>query len=231
MRILSFDSATKTLAFTITNFDPELFNPSSPFMQRANDLYLLGRCIVNGVVPDITPEKIRAISDKLTGVLETLKQMIVVEYGDVTDLVPDKADEDITPIERIKALNQYIIAHPEMYRDIDLVVIEYQMSMNNKSGIISHALMAFFANYELIEIHPSNKNTIALGVGYSYADFSVKYSSSYLANKAHATACFMRLEQVIESKVPYTTKKLRGHIADAFMQSLYIARQKMNLTA
>ena len=228
MRILSFDAATKTLAHTITYFDLDFFDISSPLLRRANDLYLLGKYAISdqNAIVDMGIEKVTKLANELERIVETLRSMIVIEYGDVVDLVPGKADKDISTVERIKALKKYIDIKPEMYREIDLVIVEFQMAPNNKSGIISNALMALFADYPLIEIHPSLKNKITLGAGYSYADFSVRYANSYDANKAHALECFLQLETIFESRIGATSKKMRGHIADAFMQSLaYLSRK------
>lgn len=108
-----------------------------------------------------------------------------------------------------------------------LVLVEYQMSANDKSRCISQQIVYHYVDIcEVVLVGPSLKNKICLSADNSLAHgtFMEKYSSKYMANKNHTKANFLywlasnncsRL--IADNKIK---KKNIDDIADAFMQIL-----------
>lgn len=219
-RFVSFDPASKTLAFIIATIDMKLFS------KDIVDKHILARRLIDGsrmLINNPTLDKLETIKTfdrKLRAIYDEVRPMIHIEYGHTVDLVPGVADDDIDPIQRTKALCMYIESYVRpLLNGSEIVMIEFQMGPNNKSGIIAYSLMTLFYQHQIITVQPSLKNKIAVGGNYYYI-FSAKYDKSYTANKKHALANFKAIESRYRSDIPESSDSLRGHIADAFMQIL-----------
>ena len=96
------------------------------------------------------------------------------------------------------------------------------MSANPKARMIFAALIAIFADYDVVLVNPSLKNKIYLSEEGKHKHFIKKYSQLYSANKAHAKYNFMLIEQIFGSpqSIANSSNANKGHIADAFMQIL-----------
>ena len=218
MYCLSFDCATKSLAFVIAKV-----NISQQSIQNA----------------------ISKLSDCTT--IEQLKQikldLIHIIDGEMVDLFPNIHDTDIKTVDRIKALVFYVRNRilPELDKLKELkkeeskkeeskkeesiklkIFIEFQMSANPKARMIFAALIAIFADYDVILVNPSLKNKIYLAEEGKHKHFIKKYSQLYSANKAHAKYNFMLIEKIFGSpqSIANSSNTNKGHIADAFMQIL-----------
>jgi len=102
----------------------------------------------------------------------------------------------------------------EAYR----VIVEYQMEDPMRK--ISDALVALFADDDVIIVGAALKNTLHTCEEGRYYHFAAKYARAYDANKAHAKFNFRKIEEAFGSGIPPSTAALRGHIADSFMQVL-----------
>ena len=108
-----------------------------------------------------------------------------------------------------------------------LVLVEYQMSANDKSRCISQQIIYHYVDIcEVVLVGPSLKNKICLSVdnSLSHSTFMEKYSSKYIANKNHAKANFLYWlalnncsHLIAENQIK---KRNIDDIADAFMQIL-----------
>ena len=108
-----------------------------------------------------------------------------------------------------------------------LVLVEYQMSANDKSRCISQQIVYHYIDIcEVVLVGPSLKNKICLSADGSleHATFMEKYSSKYTANKNHTKANFLYWLAsnncsclIADNKIK---KKNIDDIADAFMQIL-----------
>lgn len=212
---LSFDCATKTLAYILVKIKPDhLFIDTNELRKVLK--HLEHRLKTDGYSIDVH-NAVKKIDDKLNNTIQIIS-------GDCVDLFPGIYNKDINTINRIKALSVYInkdikpiinnIPHEQLH-----VLVEFQMSFNTQSKIISTALLTLFADYDIQLINPSLKNKLYFNDKGHYCYFMEKYKSSYLANKNHALYNYLVFEQVFNQSVNLSNK-LKGHVADAFMQIL-----------
>jgi hypothetical protein len=161
-------------------------------------------------------------SDNFTKFISSIIRLI---DGEVIDFFPKIPDSKIDSVDRIIKISNYTKQHimPKIKHipvsDIE-IFIEFQMGSNHKSRMISSALISIFSEYKVRLIHPSLKNKIYINEIGKHKYFIKKYSNLYSANKEHAKYNFMQIEEIFQSKIPYTSKNDRGHIADSFMQVL-----------
>jgi len=93
------------------------------------------------------------------------------------------------------------------------------MGPNAKARAVAAALIALFAEEDVIIVGPTLKNKIATCEEGRYCYFAERYKTSYSANKAHAIYNFAKLEETFGTSIsPTAPASLRGHIADSFMQ-------------
>lgn len=115
-----------------------------------------------------------------------------------------------------------------------LVLVEYQMSANDKSRCISQQILYHYVDIcEVVLVGPSLKNKICLSTDdrLAHSTFMEKYSSKYTANKNHTKANFLHWlklnncsHMIADNKIK---KKNIDDIADAFMQILgYFSGQR-----
>jgi hypothetical protein len=100
------------------------------------------------------------------------------------------------------------------------IMVEYQMGPNSKAREVASAIIALFANNDIIVVNPTLKNKIATSNEGRYCNFISKYTTTYSANKAHAKYNFEVIENIFGSGIAPSTNAKRGHIADSFMQIL-----------
>jgi hypothetical protein len=206
---LGIDCATKTFAFSISYVNFSELEESKEQLRILKEL--LSR-------PQSPLPKLQSAIDALD---KKTKNFIQLLDGEVIDLIPNKPDNKITTVERIKALSAYvkkrIIPNLEDKKNIR-VVIEYQMGVLGRD--ILSALIALLSEYDIIIVGASLKNKIYVNEAGRYCNFAAKYSSSYYANKEHAKYNFAEIEKKFNSYIQPCSKSLRGHIADSFMQVL-----------
>jgi len=224
---LGFDCATKTFAFNISYIDIDTFiaNKKKYYTQYNAIREVLSRVklliedknvsmalkLINEIIPTIS-----ALDNEITSLIRIID-------GETIDLFPNRNDNTISTVERIKAVSQYIKLRvvPKLITITEplRVVIEFQMGPNAKARAISAALVAIFADNDVIIVGPTLKNKVYTCEEGKYCYFAEKYSTSYGANKAHAKYNFANIEKVFGTKIPVTRpESLRGHIADSFMQ-------------
>jgi len=226
---LGFDCATKTFAFSICRIKNN-FSDIAALRERYNvafELYERAQVLAN---PQTDLPLLTRIIDALKLAVAALdaetKGLIEIIDGSVVNLVPGRPDSEVSTVERIKALAQYVSKRilPLLKKDSTTnvtVVIEFQMGHNARARAIAAALVALFAEYNVIIVGPSLKNRVSTCREGMYGNFAQKYSNNYGANKAHAIYNFSVIESVFGTQIPLTKPaSLRGHIADSFMQVL-----------
>jgi len=149
--------------------------------------------------------------------------------GETAELVPGVPDDDISTVERLRAVCQYvrdrvrgaIAAHVAAAANEPMrVVVEYQ-NINPKTRPVAAALIAIFSEEDVFMVGPALKNKVAVCEAGRYCFFTERYSNTYRANKEHASFNFRKVEQAYGTCIPSTSPpSLRGHIADSFMQVL-----------
>lgn len=212
---LSFDCATKTFAYILIkiNFD-QLFINSSDVIKIVR--HLEHRLQNNGYSDEI--EKIINKLDNKT------KYAIEIITGDCIDLIPGIANKDIDTVERVKIVSKYVKDKifpiiKDIHNDQLSVLVEFQMSHNTQSKVVSIALLALFSEYELCLVNPCLKNKLHFTEEGKYCHFMEKYKNSYDANKKHALYNFKEFERIFDQSINIPDK-IKGHVADSFMQIL-----------
>ncbi len=221
---LSFDCATKTLAFSLIRVEacPDINEMRA---LRARRLLLLNEL---QMIKSERPENAAKI-DRLAEATTTLAKetnFITFVDGETVDLFPGRADRNIHTVERVKALSAYVARRikPSLTKNgatAATLVIEFQMGANAPARTIAAALIAMFASHDTYLVGPSLKNKLEFGPNGQYYKFVEKYARLYDANKEHTRHNFAYLEQVFGTKIPPSqSSRMRGHIADSVMQVL-----------
>ena len=226
---LGFDCATKTFAFSLSRIDLEAFTAGRgrirtqarailEVVRRAEALShedpVAAACLVDEVAP-------------ATAELDAeTRDFVRIVDGETVDLFPGRADGDISTVERLRAVACYVAnrIRPVVAASVPpgerlRVVVEFQMGPNARARAVAAALIALFAEEDVIIVGPTLKNKVATCEEGRYCYFAERYKTAYSANKAHASYNFARLEEVFGTGIPPTVPAaLRGHIADSFMQ-------------
>lgn len=206
---LSFDCATKTFAYVLVKI-----NLTYLFL-NFNEI----KQVLDFVKSD--PNKYKGLIEKITDITSTTIQII---HADCIDLFPNVPDKDIDTVNRIKTMTTYVKTHIyPLITDIETdkldIVIEFQMSYNTQSKIISIGLISLFTDYSVYLVNPSLKNKIYLSDSSKHNHFIDKYKSNYTANKAHALHNFKLFEEIFDQTISLSNS-VKGHVADAFLQIL-----------
>lgn len=230
MYIISFDSATKSLAISITYYNVGL----TADIKRAYDLYLIKKnnsCLDD---PTTVNELIKSYNELLEHVTQLYNEKIQIKMATVVDLIPDKKIKETDTVYRTKALYDYLnnVLDPLILQcgsDDLIFLLEYQMGPNIKSGTISSQIMYFLMKYNCSNqngesniklIGPSLKNKVAIGgKGSEYSAFVEKYSTNYACNKAHAKHNLYKLLEHLDQKdiIKNIHKKNHDDIADSIL--------------
>lgn len=212
---LSFDCATKTFAYVLVkiNFDQLFIN--------THNVLKIVKQLEYKLKNNEYSEEIEKIINKLD--IKT-KYAIEIINGDCIDLIPGIANKDIDTVERVKIVTEYIKTklYPliiDIPKEDLIVLVEFQMSHNTQSKIVSIVLLTLFSDYELCLVNPSLKNKIFFTEKGKYCYFMEKYKNTYDANKKHALYNFKEFERIFD-QIINISDKLKGHIADSFMQIL-----------
>jgi hypothetical protein len=221
---LGFDCATKTFAFSLSRIDLDAFAAGRVRIRQQTRavLEVARRAAADASAAELVTE-VMAVAAALDA--ETRGFVRIVD-GETVDLFPDRADNDISTVERIRAVARYVAGRvrPAVAAAMPAgerlrVVVEYQMGANARARAVAAALVALFADEDIIIVGPTLKNKVATSEAGRYCYFAEQYKTSYSANKAHAKHNFAALEAAFGTSIPATTPAaLRGHIADSFMQ-------------
>ena len=234
MFVISFDAATKSLAYTLIEIDLKYFDNNNDIIQYAyklNKMYnILFKKYNNSEEKYKLLNEIELLSAEIEKILKIISDMIIIHHGETINLCPEILDKDITTIQRVQLTTEYCKKCIKQIKELQInelvVMVELQMGPNLKSKISSVILFTIFAlldiKVELIEVNSCLKNKIYFGELNKYEHFSCKYDKSYTANKNHATENFITACEFF--KAPLYFKSIKrvdlGHMADSFMQIL-----------
>jgi len=135
------------------------------------------------------------IAKKLT-VRETFEQfnkiydsVFDIQYMKIFDLIPGIKLENSTMEQRAGGLKKVLKKFDKEYSNLDMVLIEYQLSANFKTNeLFNHIYFHYYGKYDVYSVGPSLKNTLEFSDGCQYSIFAEKYAKPYDANKNHAKA-------------------------------------------
>lgn len=197
MHILSFDCANRSLAVCFASVNTNLLSD----LTKAHDTKDVKKCV---------------------DLINSYVQIHILQVFDLTK------GEKCTSVERALLLKQCLKKIDSLTTiKPDRVLIEYQMSSNDKSRCVSQQIVFHYSDIARTKISlvgPTLKNKICFSKDESleHGTFMAKYASKYTANKNHSKSNFLywlkihNMEHLI--KVNKIAKKNLDDIADAFMQ-------------
>lgn len=205
-KYLSFDVANKSLAVCYTEYNSRW---------RSDCLEILSE----------DGQDIAALLEQLNRLRAVLLNIFRIRYLRVFDMLGNKKLRDCDAVYRAVRLRRTLEEVKEALPACpDRVLVEYQMSANDKSRIVSYQILYEFADIAEL-VRPTWKNALDLGAG-GIKDYYAAYSSTYAANKKHTRDNFVHyLEQSGQSAVlKQVAKKNIDDCADAFMQMVAYIR-------
>jgi hypothetical protein len=151
----------------------------------------------------------------------------IIKQG-VINLVEGFLVKDVPVRNQIYNLKVFL---DSLVKDIDIsiihVIIEDQPYINDNSNQIQSGLYMYFAYAKSIVSLPATyKNTICFDKSLDIQVFYEKYSKTYSANKNH-TANNLSYYYKIHNIGIDLHKSLYNHLGDAFMQFIYIIKEKV----
>ena len=226
---LGFDCATKTFAFSLSRVDLEAFAAGRERIRAQARAILEVVRRAEGLSHEDPAAAARLVDEVAPATAELdaeTRDFVRIVDGETVDLFPGRADNDIPTVERLRAVARYVAdrIRPVVAASVPpgerlRVVVEFQMGPNARARAVAAALIALFAEEDVIIVGPTLKNKVATCEEGRYCYFAERYKTAYSANKAHASYNFARLEEVFGTGIPPTVPAaLRGHIADSFMQ-------------
>jgi hypothetical protein len=151
----------------------------------------------------------------------------IIKQG-VINLVEGFLVKDVPVRNQIYNLRVFL---DSLVKDIDIsnihVIIEDQPYINDNSNQIQSGLYMYFAYAKsVVSVQPTYKNTICFDRSLNIQNFYEKYSKTYSANKEHAAQNLSYYYKI--NNIGLDIKKsLYNHLGDAFMQFIYIIKEKV----
>lgn len=232
MNVISFDTATKSLAISIikynTNFSDDLTLLYNNYKanQELNIKHLSGSI-----------EAVDNYNKLLQDTIKLVDERIQIKYLDVIDLIPDQKVSDTDVIYRTEKLYNFmnhrfdkILKDHVTDNESMIFLLEYQMGPNVKSNAISTQLIYHLAKYisysnyvDIKLVGPSLKNKVYIGGDENkHSEFIEKYKTNYAANKNHTKHNFLKLIAGLNKQemIKDINKKNIDDIADSVFMSL-----------
>lgn len=235
MRLLGIDCATKSLAVSIVEFNSNWSTDLKEISEHYSKLWK-------------TQPTLQTLKNRVDEVNSLFDNLFTLHYVTVFDLLPGESIKGVSiekrmgrlkgAIEYIKKVNKSI----KPFREIDKVLIEYQMSANDKSRNVSVALTYAFINEDYgfscktptdletpnhsressskVEmVGPSLKSKVYFGSAGMMQNFRKKYMNNYTANKAHSKYNFNEwiTNHGCQEKIAQIPKKNLDDVADSFL--------------
>jgi len=236
MRILSFDCAVENMGVCLINH-----NENYRDELKAAAVSLTG--LLSAVDEYELETFLQLLTDYLTEIDRVLNSVFAIEWFNVINLIPGKKIKEVPIVERTRRLKQLL---NELDRNLpapDVVLIEYQMKLNDISRLqssqimyhyvdesdsdIKYAVGGFsFSGVSLVSkprvvelVGASLKNVYCFSADGEYSNFIVKYVN-YTANKKHTAYNFKHYLDVFGGgDVLVGVKNKINDISDAFMMA------------
>nr|QQV29329.1 hypothetical protein K-LCC10_0074 [Kaumoebavirus] len=157
--VFSWDCANKSIACTklkvVKNLG-ELLNNFRVVCQQLKDEFMTGN--LNRL------HLLAQLSDRIEWLT---KNVIVIEFSTSCDTLEGSLLRDTTAVQRGKATKQFLSKYE---KNVEYVLVEYQMAANFKSGEVSSQLVYHFCDKcdELVVVGPSVKNKCVFDVDTAY---------------------------------------------------------------
>lgn len=210
--IYSFDCAIKNLGFCCIKLSDTYKEEIDILIEEIQQFY--------DNIPKTKKETLEKILYILSKANKIMDSIFEIQYINVFDLIPDNKVAQVKFTEILKRLKYVIFCLTKQLPKPDYVLIENQMSVNDKARGISRYIEEYFVplgcddntlityalcKYPLISaelpknidatkvciVAPGLKNAFQIDhVDGSYGKFTEKYATNYSANKAHTTHNF-----------------------------------------
>ena len=149
MFVISFDAATKSLAYTLIEIDLKYFDNNNDIIQYAyklNKMYnILFKKYNNSEEKYKLLNEIELLSAEIEKILKIISDMIIIHHGETINLCPEILDKDITTIQRVQLTTEYCKKCIKQIKELQInelvVMVELQMGPNLKSKISSVILL------------------------------------------------------------------------------------------
>jgi hypothetical protein len=211
MRILSIDPATKSLAVSLLDFNENWLSEIADVSGVNRTRFHAERDLM---------ARINILNEWIMEIKRIIDSITQLKYVNVFDLVPGKKLADCPAIvraQRLKGVVEYIKhVNAKIGGPLDTVLIEYQMSLNDKSRGVSAGLVYAFSSADADFLSASTymnskdefaealsrekcrveivgaalKGKVYFGSG-NIQNFRKKYMSNYDCNKAHSKHNFL----------------------------------------
>jgi hypothetical protein len=204
--VLSFDCANMSLAVCCMTYDTHAHRLVQEKLASLSDPTL---------DPSVVYEKIMEI-DALN------RQCVVIHFIKLINVLDGIRYETVS---RAIKLKEHLTALDTQLPDLDLVLIEYQMSLNDKSRAVSSQILYHYTGVAECQIvGPSMKNTIQFA---NLPDLSLSrwldhYAKSYDANKRQCKENFLFWLKIYGKTdlIDGIASRNLDDVADAFMQAV-----------
>lgn len=235
MYVVSFDTATKSLAISIIYYDKNAYKKiqilydnwlliKSKLIKEIKSQNKLSIEYKDDIIDVLINKLVDSYNELLASTINIIDNMMQIKYLNVIDLIPDKKISETDVVFRTRALRTYmcdkfdIILHDIMEKNSQplLFLLEYQMGPNVKSNAISTQIIYHLAKYEaeIQLVGPTLKNKIFIGGSQNhYSNFIEKYKTNYAANKNHTKTSFLSLIESMKGDVAKECKKAMENIA------------------
>jgi len=155
----------------------------------------------------------------LENIISTIEKLYFllwrISYADCVDLIPGKKSKEVSVKDRCILLKNFITSVNKIF-PADVVLIENQMSPNEKTRGIMYCLAYEYDNRSII-VDPRIKNKLNFGAG-TLSDFIMKTTDIGKANKYHVIENF----NIVLTRAGYNNKNINkktiSHIGDAVFQ-------------
>jgi hypothetical protein len=241
MIIFSFDCAIKNLGFCCIEFDENWRTKAAEIINSLNNLY--------SIIKDISKDEfLQKSKEILTDTNNLLDNMFKLHYANTIDLISEKKVEEVKYSDIFKSLKYVLECLNRQLPKPDIVLIETQMSINDKARGISRYIEDMYSDVDIPDteitfaikefplitfdiydtpvkkvqcINANLKNTysVDLSPGGDYGEFISKYSN-YTANKKHTEHNFKYyMNKTGRGKILKSVPNKLDDVSDAFMMA------------
>lgn len=215
MLFLSFDIASRSLAYTIMYYNTDVLS------------------IISNIINDGRENNIINSIDSINCIDFVLKKNVDLRICDVSDInegLTNKEVDSYTKTKKLKSIltilqtildNFKIELMNESCIETEIVVLlEYQMPSNYQANAVFNQIYYHFIDYNPQVVSPCYKNKIYFSNDLTYDNFISKYKNTYSANKAHTKANFLHFIESfgLKERINHIKKKNLDDAADSFIQ-------------
>lgn len=247
MIIFSFDCAIKNLGFCCLEVDNAWREKSDELIAHIENFY-----------ESDTADPLNEMFDIIKQADQIVNSIIQIKYMNIFDLASEGKVKETKYSEVVKRLKYILYCLDKQLPSPDVVLIEYQMNVNDKARGISRYIEEYYLpigadatityamsdypleafdlpdvqrNTQVYTVMPALKNAYQVDPSEAgeYQTFIQKYNTNYTANKAHAVHNFKYFLQTRGlSHVIKNTRNKLDDISDAFMMA-YAWCKKTNI--